>query len=85
MASLEQAGPALGEPLPEPRPVEAGTTFGIEEEYHLVDPVSLELRPSPELVGAALRKEIGPRIHAEIATTQLESVSGICTSLDEVL
>ena len=84
MASLEQAGPALGEPLPEPRPVEAGTTFGIEEEYHLVDPVSLELRPSPELVGAALRKEIGPRIHAEIATTQLESVSGICTSLEEV-
>jgi YbdK family carboxylate-amine ligase len=84
MASLEQAGPALGEPLPEPRPVEAGATFGIEEEYHLVDPASLELRSSPELAGAALRREIGPRLHAEIATTQIESVSGICTSLEEL-
>ena len=84
MASLEQAGPVLGSPLPEPRPARAGATFGIEEEYHLVDPVTLELRPSPELAAAALRKEIGPRIHAEIATTQIETVSGICTSLAEL-
>ena len=33
MASLEQAGPALGSQLPMPRPSRAGTTFGIEEEY----------------------------------------------------
>jgi YbdK family carboxylate-amine ligase len=81
MASLDPLVPALGEPLPAPRPAQAGATFGIEEEYHLVDPVSLELRPSPELAAAALRKEIGPRIHAEIATTQIETVSGICSSL----
>ncbi len=84
MASLEQAGPALGVPLPEPRPARAGVTFGIEEEYHLVDPVTLALRPSPELAAAALRNEIGPRIHAEIATTQIETVSGICTSLEQL-
>ena len=65
-------------------PVAAGATFGIEEEYHLVDPDSLELRPSPELAAAALRNEIGPRIHAEIATTQIETVSGVCASLEDL-
>jgi carboxylate-amine ligase len=84
VASLEQAGPGLGSQLPMPRPSRAGTTFGIEEEYHLVDPETLELRPSPELAAAALRNEIGPRIHAEIATTQIETVSGICSSLAEL-
>jgi carboxylate-amine ligase len=84
MASLEQAGTVVGDPLPEARPARAGATFGIEEEYHLVDPVSLELRPSPELAAAALRNEIGPRIHAEIATTQIETVSGICTTLEQL-
>jgi carboxylate-amine ligase len=71
-------------PLPEPRPTEVGATFGIEEEYHLVDPDSLALRPSPELAALALRREIGSRLHAEIATTQIETVSGICASLDEL-
>jgi carboxylate-amine ligase len=84
MASLDEARTAVGVPLPEPRPARAGATFGIEEEYHLVDPVSLELRPSPELAAAALRREIGSRLHAEIATTQIETVSGICTSLDQL-
>lgn len=85
MASLERAGgQVLGERQSAPRPAEAGVTFGIEEEYHLVDPVTLELAPSPELVTEALRQELGPRIHAEIATTQLEAVSGICSSLGEI-
>jgi carboxylate-amine ligase len=84
VAPLDQVGPALGAPAPAPRAVEAGATFGIEEEYHLVDPVSLALRPSPELAAAALRTEVGPRLHAEIATTQIETVSGICISLDEL-
>ncbi|TFV72251.1 YbdK family carboxylate-amine ligase [Blastococcus sp. CT_GayMR19] len=74
------AGPVLPGPVPEPVP--AGATFGIEEEFHLVDPVTFELTPSPDLCAAALRREIGPRIHAEIATTQLETASGICESLD---
>jgi carboxylate-amine ligase len=82
VASLEQVGAPVDQPLPEARPVPAGSTFGIEEEYHLVHPVTLELTPSPELAAAALRREIGPRLHAEIATTQLETASGICTSLD---
>lgn len=84
MASLEQASTVVGTPGPPPRPARAGATFGIEEEYHLIDPVSLELRSSPELAAAALRHEIGPSIHAEIATTQIETVSGICTSLGQL-
>jgi YbdK family carboxylate-amine ligase len=83
-SSLDQAGSPAVEPIPAPRPALAGATFGIEEEYHLVDPQTLALTPSAELAAAALRREIGPRIHAEIATTQLETVSGICTSLAEL-
>ncbi len=72
------------QPLREAAPAEPGTTVGVEEEFHLVDPSTLELAPSPELSEAALRGELGPRLHAEITTTQLETVSGVCRSLAEV-
>jgi carboxylate-amine ligase len=69
---------------PVPEPVPAGKTFGMEEEFHLVDPVTFALSPSPELCAAALRGQISSRIHAEIVTTQLETVSGICETLGEL-
>jgi YbdK family carboxylate-amine ligase len=75
-------GTASAEPTPES--AVAGATFGIEEEFHLVDPVTFALTPSPDLCAAALRQEIGPRIHAEITTTQLETASGICSTLTEL-
>jgi YbdK family carboxylate-amine ligase len=86
MVALEPPGSGAGPVPPGPlaQAVPAGATFGIEEEFHLVDPGTFELTPSPELCAAALRREIGPRIHAEIVTTQLETVSGICESLDEL-
>jgi carboxylate-amine ligase len=84
VATLDPAGAPVAGPVPAPRPAEVGATFGIEEEYHLVDPATLALRPTPELAAAALRKEIGPRIHAEIATTQIETVSGVCATLAEL-
>ena len=62
----------------------AGATVGVEEEFHLVDPVTLALAPSPVLAEAALRGDFGTRIHAEIATSQLETVTGICRSLADV-
>ena len=58
-----------------------GATFGVEEEFHLVDPVSYRLTRSPALAEAVLRGEAGRHLHAEITTTQLESATGICTSL----
>jgi YbdK family carboxylate-amine ligase len=62
----------------------AGATVGVEEEFHLVDPSTLALAPSPALSEAALRREFGSRIHAEITTTQLETVTGICRTLADV-
>jgi YbdK family carboxylate-amine ligase len=69
------------EPLPAPRPATTGSTFGVEEEFHLVDPLSYRLTRSPELATAVLRQESGRHLHAEITTTQLESATDICTSL----
>jgi YbdK family carboxylate-amine ligase len=62
-------------------PVAAGTTVGVEEEFHLVDPDTLALTPSPELSAAALLGDAGGHLHAEITTTQLETTTGVCTSL----
>ena len=76
--------PAAVRPTAAPVPAAAGTTLGVEEEFHLVDPVSYRLTRSPELAGAVLRGESGRRLHAEITTTQLESATDVCTSLADV-
>jgi len=75
-----------GEPAPAPAPVapRPGVTFGVEEEFHLVDPVTYALTPSPGLIAAALRGAVGERIHPEISMSQLETATGICTTLAEV-
>jgi YbdK family carboxylate-amine ligase len=69
---------------PTAAPAPAGATVGVEEEFHLVDPSTFALAPSPALAEAALRGEFGGRIHAEITTTQLETVTGVCRSLSDV-
>jgi YbdK family carboxylate-amine ligase len=68
-------------PRPPPAP---GVTVGVEEEFHLVDPVTFELMPTPELSASALRGEAGGHLHAEVTTSQLETVTGICTSLAQL-
>jgi YbdK family carboxylate-amine ligase len=68
-------------PLPPARPVPPGATFGVEEEFHLVDPVTYRLTRSPALAAAVLRQESGRHLHAEITTTQVEAVTGVNTSL----
>ena len=73
------AVPDLPAPVTEP-----GTTFGIEEEFHLVDPETFALAPSPDLSASAMLGEAGLHLHAEITTTQLETASGVCTTLDEL-
>ena len=77
----EAAGRAPGGPQPAAQPVPAGATFGVEEEFHLVDPDSYRLTRSPALAAAVLRRESGRHLHAEITTTQLEAVTGINSSL----
>jgi YbdK family carboxylate-amine ligase len=73
---LDRAGPTTVD--------EPGATLGVEEEYHLVDPRTLELTPSPALAEAALRHDLGGRLHPEITTTQLEIATGICRTLADV-
>ena len=67
-----------------PRLPPAGTTFGVEEEFHLVDPVTYRLTRSPALAEAVLHGESGRHLHAEITTTQLESATDVCTGLSEL-
>jgi carboxylate-amine ligase len=74
----------LGGPDLPPGPTVAGTTFGVEEEFHLVDPESYRLTRSPALAEAVIRQESGRHLHAEITTTQLESATGICRNLSEL-
>lgn len=71
-------------PAPPPAATTTGATFGVEEEFHLVDPGSYRLTRSPALAEAVLRGESGPHLHAEITTTQLETATGICTSLPQL-
>ncbi|HYX97478.1 MAG TPA: glutamate-cysteine ligase family protein [Geodermatophilus sp.] len=69
-----------GPPVP---PAPAGATVGVEEEFHLVDPDTLALTPSTTAVPAALAGDAGEHVHPEIVTTQLETSTGICSTLAE--
>ena len=76
-------GPA-GPPAHPPPSAPAGATLGVEEEFHLVDPDTLALTPSATVAAAALAGEAGEHVHPEIATTQLETSTGVCTRLAEL-
>jgi len=56
-------------------------TIGIEEEYHLVDSTTMDLRSKVEVVEAA--KAVMDDASAEISTSQLEVATPVCSSLDE--
>lgn len=58
-------------------------TFGVEEEYHLVDEDTCELRNEPEVVRTA-RDVLGPQAQSELSTSQLEVATAVCTGLDEL-
>src|SRR4051812_20975506 len=74
MASMEQP----------PRPAAVGETVGVEEEYHLVDTVTAELARRPAVAAAAAAGEFGAGIHGELQVSQLEVVTDVCRSLDDV-
>jgi YbdK family carboxylate-amine ligase len=61
-----------------------GETLGVEEEYHLVDRVSYAVAPRPELAADALAGRLGPRLHVELQTSQLEMVTGVCRDLGQL-
>ena len=61
-----------------------GLTFGVEEEFHLVDPDTFELTSGVDVCAAALEGRAGEHVHAEITTTQLETATGVCTGIAEL-
>jgi carboxylate-amine ligase len=61
-----------------------GCTLGLEEEYHVLDAETFALHDDDALVAAASEGRFGSRVHAEIATTQLEISTAVCESLEEL-
>lgn len=65
-----------------PEPI--GRTFGVEEEYHLVEAETFALANRPSLSASAHERRAGPHLHPEMLTSQLEAVTPVCTDLDEL-
>lgn len=65
-------------------PGEPGRTFGVEEEFHLVDPETFELAPRTGLIEEVADGAAGDHLHAEMLTSQLEAATDICTDLHEL-
>lgn len=61
-----------------------GRTFGVEEEYHLVEPGTFALANRPALAASAHEQQAGEHLHHEMLTSQLEAATGVCTGLDEL-
>ncbi|MEQ1614010.1 MAG: carboxylate-amine ligase [Hyphomicrobiaceae bacterium] len=55
-------------------------TFGIEEEYHLVDLNSRDLRAAPPGFMDACQKRLGERVSPEFLATQIEIGTPVCSS-----
>ena len=63
--------------------IEPSFTFGIEEEYHLVDRASRELSPVPAALMAALEVELGTQVSPEFLRTQIEIGTRPATSFSD--
>lgn len=62
----------------------ARLTFGIEEEFLLVDPVSGATVPAAAEVGKVAREELGGAVHVELQQTQIEFASPPYATLAEL-
>lgn len=68
----------------DPNAAITGATLGVEEEYHLVNPETGQLRNCPELSARALAGTAGPHLQPEMLTSQLEAATDVCADLDQV-
>lgn len=55
-------------------------TFGIEEEYHLVDLDTRNVAARPPALMARLERELAERVAPEFMRSQIEVATGVCTS-----
>jgi carboxylate-amine ligase len=58
-------------------------TFGIEEEYHLVDSTTRDLAPAPPELLAALESALGEQVSPEYLASQIEVATKPCRSAAE--
>ncbi len=58
-------------------------TFGIEEEYHLVDLKTRDLAPAPVALMDQLSQRLGDRVAPEMLRSQVEVGTPVCRSFDE--
>jgi glutamate---cysteine ligase / carboxylate-amine ligase len=79
----------MPEPLTDPYAHRFGSSpplsLGVEEELLLVDPGTLRLVPSAELVLDGLSEPLAERVSSEIFTEQIELKTGVCLKADEAL
>lgn len=61
-----------------------GLTFGVEEEFLLVDPGSFAVVPRASELIAATPPEIRPHLRHELLETQIEIATPICRNRDEL-
>jgi len=59
-------------------------TFGVEEEYLIVDAETRELRPRAEAVLPSARRALGDQVQPELSMSQIEVETGVCHTLAEV-
>ena len=60
------------------------TTFGVEEEFLLVDPVTGRSVPAAAEVGKVAAEDLGGAVHTELQQTQIEFASPPCATLAEL-
>ncbi len=58
-------------------------TFGIEEEYHLVDRQTRDLAPAPPELMQACDRALGGKVTPEFLRTQIEVGTGVCRSFKD--
>jgi len=59
-------------------------TFGIEEEYHLVDIESCDLGLHSPALMAELERELGNKVSPEFMRSQIEVATGVCRNFRDV-
>ncbi|MDB1090067.1 glutamate--cysteine ligase [Streptomyces sp. ACA25] len=73
---------------PAPGTATSGLTMGVEEEFLLLHPRSGLPAPGATAVLRRAREQAGPagtgRFQSELFSTQLETATGVCTTLDEL-
>jgi YbdK family carboxylate-amine ligase len=69
---------------PVPTADAVGATLGVEEEYHLVEPVGGAVARRPALAEAAASGCVGEFVQGEIQNSQLEVATRICQTVEDV-